>query len=174
MAIRNIIKKINQILNRSKNKNPEEKDSLYLSEKISPKHYFYLKDGQIIKSLREIPVVLRNVDEYIFEKHVSENKNDFADWIEHVFGLNELANRISDIKTKQELIRKIQNHLKEREQERKNKIKEEFTNKYKKVKENLDKHKIKPKEQKNNLDQKSNSKNQPLSIFFSLSLSFKS
>jgi acetate kinase len=63
---------------------------------INPKHYFVLKSGESIKSLDELILVLNNIDKETFEFHVTNDKNDFANWIRFVFKAPKLAETISD------------------------------------------------------------------------------
>jgi len=39
----------------------------------------------------------------IFATHVSESRNDFANWIEHVFSLQDLAMNIRQLAKKEEM-----------------------------------------------------------------------
>ncbi len=64
---------------------------------------FYLENSSVLKNINELLSFLAgcSADEYqskIFYKHVDSNKNDFANWIRHVFALDELASRIQQIK----------------------------------------------------------------------------
>ncbi len=55
---------------------------------------FRLADGRLIRSLRELAVLLDTLDEELFRHHVNEIKNDFALWIEQSIGDAELASRL--------------------------------------------------------------------------------
>ncbi len=55
---------------------------------------FWVNDGQILANLVELKDALARMDESIFTHHVSKEKNDFADWIEHVLEDGELASEV--------------------------------------------------------------------------------
>jgi acetate kinase len=68
---------------------------------INPEHYFVLCDGRIIKDLHELIVTLKTIDKKTFEYHVTDQKNDFANWIRHVYRSNNVAEIISDYSHKE-------------------------------------------------------------------------
>jgi len=79
--------------------------------KINPEHYFVLYGGRVIKDLKELIAVLKDIDKKTFEYHVNDSKNDFANWIKYVFKSRKLAEdleflRYDEIDTIIELIRK--------------------------------------------------------------------
>lgn len=55
---------------------------------------FWVNNGQILANLVELKDALAEMDESIFSHHVSKEKNDFADWIEHVLEDAELASSL--------------------------------------------------------------------------------
>jgi len=61
---------------------------------------FLCKDGKIIRSLDELAKIIKDLSAEIFLHHVNNNKNDFAEWVEHVIGDFVLANRIRRVKSK--------------------------------------------------------------------------
>lgn len=73
-------------------------------EEIPPEKYFVLRTGDRIKNLDELKTYLGFMDEETFRHHVKKNKNDFANWIEHVFGKKELAENLRKCSTKDEMI----------------------------------------------------------------------
>ncbi|MGV8087276.1 MAG: acetate/propionate family kinase [Candidatus Woesearchaeota archaeon] len=84
---------------------------------INPEHYFVLNGGKIIKDLNELVEELKVMDKKTFEYHVNDSKNDFANWIAHVFKARKLAESISgtgyqDISMIRKLILKHLNELK--------------------------------------------------------------
>jgi len=78
---------------------------------ISPHHYFHLRNGQSLKNLRELLVALKDMPNDEFTHHVNEHKNDFANWTDHVFEKQELANNMREKFTKQEIMELIKNEL---------------------------------------------------------------
>ncbi len=82
---------------------------------INQEHYFVLNDGRKIKSLEELTVILKNIKKDLFEYHVNDQKNDFANWIRYVFKTPKLAELISDYKygERAKIITAIKKYLKE-------------------------------------------------------------
>ena len=62
--------------------------------KIPEEKRFWLCDGRVLKSLKELREALRYMDNGIFTYHVNENKNDFYNWIKDVIGNEKLAEEI--------------------------------------------------------------------------------
>ncbi len=52
---------------------------------------FWTTDGSILANLVELRDALKTMSADVFAHHVNKQKNDFADWIEHVLGDRELA-----------------------------------------------------------------------------------
>ena len=55
---------------------------------------FYFKDGTEVSNVKELYTTLNEVGEEEFGYHVSSEKNDFADWIEHSLGKKKLAKKV--------------------------------------------------------------------------------
>jgi hypothetical protein len=97
----------------------DSKDSKYslilkkyvLSSDISPDKYFILCDGKPIKSFKELADVLQLMSDDMFKYHVTETKNDFANWINDVFNDVELAKKIRIDKTRLETSIEIYKHI---------------------------------------------------------------
>ena len=47
---------------------------------------FWTTDGQILQNLEELKFAFGTMDDSVFLHHVTKEKNDFADWVEHVLG----------------------------------------------------------------------------------------
>lgn len=52
---------------------------------------FWVTDGKVLSNLVELKEALAAMSEDVFAYHVSKERNDFAEWIEHVLGDAELA-----------------------------------------------------------------------------------
>lgn len=74
---------------------------------IKPEQYFWLRDGNSIKSIEELPQSLENMPQDIFAHHVNESKNDFANWVKEVFSDQELAEMILAAKNSIEMKHKV-------------------------------------------------------------------
>jgi len=87
-----------------------KKIDLY-QEAPSTEQYFYLHNGIPLKSLAELIDQLANINEELFNYHVQEKNNDFANWIRDVFGAKELARRISMSRSPQGMLKSINKYL---------------------------------------------------------------
>jgi len=67
---------------------------------------FWSRDGQILSNLSDLQVAIASMDDEIFLHHVSTEKNDFADWVEHVLQDRECAEALRKAK-KQEQAKKV-------------------------------------------------------------------
>jgi len=74
---------------------------------LSTDNVFYLSNGEVISSLKELPKVLKDIDDATYYNHVTDSKNDFSAWISDVFGDSKLAMSIGDIKDKNDMIKAI-------------------------------------------------------------------
>ncbi len=59
---------------------------------------FWTKDGSIISNLVELRDLMARMANDVFTYHVTKEKNDFADWVQHVLGDGELANALRGAK----------------------------------------------------------------------------
>ncbi|MGV8162919.1 MAG: helicase HerA domain-containing protein [Candidatus Nanoarchaeia archaeon] len=64
---------------------------------------FKLEDGEELKSLQDLLNKIDGMPEDVFKAHVNNDKNDFANWTKNVFEKYELADRMWQAKTKNEL-----------------------------------------------------------------------
>jgi hypothetical protein len=62
------------------------------------KEAFWAKDGTIVSNLVELSEMLVTVPPEVFDHHVTRQKNDFADWVEHVLSDAELAKEMRKAK----------------------------------------------------------------------------
>ena len=74
-----------------------------LEKEALPKNYFWLHKGGALKSLNELKEALKKMDNETFAHHVNNKKNDFSSWIKHSFGDASLADKISNLSTKEEM-----------------------------------------------------------------------
>jgi len=71
-----------------------------------PDKAFWLEDERTLRSTDELADALSNMKPETFKHHVNEVRNDFANWIEHVFKQKNLAEQIRKAKTRENM-RKI-------------------------------------------------------------------
>lgn len=79
-------------------------NELGLFRNVKPEEYFHMHNGLILKNLHDLIDVLEIIDDETLQFHASNSKNDFSDWIRHVFKDNNLAGKIKDAKSKIEMI----------------------------------------------------------------------
>jgi hypothetical protein len=72
---------------------------------------FVLKDGRKLRTLYELVDELETMSEGIFREYVNDMKNDFANWIEGVFGDKALAADLRKIKNRIEAQHALLKHL---------------------------------------------------------------
>ncbi|MBU0614778.1 MAG: hypothetical protein KJ601_01690 [Nanoarchaeota archaeon] len=78
---------------------------------VDEQHAFWVHNGPVVKKLEDLPQAISDMDMDSFKHHVNPEKNDFANWVRDVFGNNELAGRISKVKTKKTMAKKIKEAL---------------------------------------------------------------
>ena len=69
---------------------------------VSGDQIFYACDSSQFRSIIELLKALDKMPEHVFHHHVSFHNNDFANWIEHVFTLRELAQELRQVHNKDE------------------------------------------------------------------------
>lgn len=82
--------------------------------KIVPlKDSFWLCTNQNLRSLNTLANSLEDVNDDVFRYHVNKYKNDFSTWVRDVIGDSDFAREISRIKTKDTLVRKVNEKVNE-------------------------------------------------------------
>jgi len=64
---------------------------------------FILQDGRKMRTVYHLIDELETMPNAIFKDHVNEFKNDFANWIDHVFHDKSLADEMREAETKMEM-----------------------------------------------------------------------
>jgi transketolase len=91
---------------------PEQEPGKLLSE-VTPEHYFQLYGGEKIKTIPELEVALKRMDDTTFHHHVNRQRNDFSNWIQDCFGDRMLAEELRKRQDKEEMIEVLKKKLKE-------------------------------------------------------------
>lgn len=86
--------------------------------------FFWLRSGRGIKSVMELFEAVGEMPDDEFFEHVNDQKNDFANWLEHVFEDKPLADKIRPLKTKDQFQEVLYNEMLKEEQSTKEKIKD--------------------------------------------------
>ena len=75
---------------------------------ITPEQYFWLNNGRVLKNITELLNALKSMEDSIFYHHVSSDRNDFANWIKHVFKNDGLSYNLYNSKTRDEMVKAIE------------------------------------------------------------------
>ena len=65
---------------------------------VSPENYFFTADGRIIKNLIQLADTLDGITDEVFFHHVTDERNDFSNWIREVLEEPRLADQMVEIK----------------------------------------------------------------------------
>ena len=65
---------------------------------VSPEHVFYVCDGTVLRSLEELESYLQNVSIEVYSYHVTQDRNDFHNWVNDVIGDAKLAKDLAKAK----------------------------------------------------------------------------
>jgi len=79
--------------------------------KAPQEHHFVLQDGRTVKTVYQLVDELETMSEEMFRHHVNDFKNDFANWIEHVFDEKHLADEMRYIEDRLDTQRAILKEL---------------------------------------------------------------
>lgn len=87
---------------------PPDTSNNIVSDRLQPSQYFRLADGRMVTSLQELQGLLKVMDDNLFYKHVTPERNDFALWVADVFNDTKLADKIAHVRTKYDLARLLE------------------------------------------------------------------
>jgi hypothetical protein len=73
--------------------------------------YFWVVDGTVIRSIKELAQAVDSMDYNIYQHHVNNGRNDFAQWIEDVFKLTSLGRELRQSNNKDRTVITILKHL---------------------------------------------------------------
>jgi hypothetical protein len=96
-----------------------------LLQGVEDKRHFHVPEGQqfvldnaqlpveekTLWSLDDLSEAINLIDQDTFSKHVNEGKNDFANWVEYVFGEVELAEQLRKFPTPLRMMVSIEKFL---------------------------------------------------------------
>jgi len=68
---------------------------------------FWLCDGRVLKNFKDLGAALDKMEENIWKHHVTKDKNDFANWIEDVFGEKKLGRDVRSSRNAKSAAKKI-------------------------------------------------------------------
>ena len=78
----------------------EKQDPIKELGNVNPENYFRVANGTILKNIKELDMAIENMGEETFKCHVSDVRNDFANWIRDIIKDEKLANELLQTKDK--------------------------------------------------------------------------
>jgi hypothetical protein len=72
---------------------------------------FFGHDGCVSSNIRQLAECLGHMSEDSYKHHVTPLKNDFSNWIRHVFGDEKLANDLTDLASSSEAAKVIKDRI---------------------------------------------------------------
>jgi len=83
---------------------PAKKIEVYkLARPASGERYFILANGKPVRHVAHLAEILEDLEDHVFDHHVSPNQNDFATWVQDVFEDIELAKKMLSVDSKEKL-----------------------------------------------------------------------
>ena len=82
-----------------------------MDRQLPEEKHFYLNSGKKLGNISDLIEALQSIDEPTFRYHVDSEKNDFAAWVRDCFENNSLADEISRLQTKEEILKQVQKEL---------------------------------------------------------------
>ena len=73
--------------------------------------YFILCNGRRLKNVKELADIMEEIEDHVFNHHVTHDRNDFAKWINDVFEDIELAQKLANVKDKKHVQFIIYKHI---------------------------------------------------------------
>lgn len=87
--------------------------SKMMISKVPKGKEFVLSTGESIDDLYSLRTALRNMDQSVFEHHVNDSKNDFAEWVRHVVKDTELYGSLKGTRSKRKAYDIVNRRVKE-------------------------------------------------------------
>lgn len=75
-----------------------------MEKEVRPEQYFHTRDGAVLASLEELQEYLKKASDEHLHHHVDGMKNDFANWVRHVFEDADLADKLEHAKDRASLL----------------------------------------------------------------------
>lgn len=89
----------------------QKKTTVSLLADTEPEKSFWLSDGRTLKNAKELAEALETMEDSVWGYHVTAEKNDFANWIEDVFGDSQLGGALRKVKSPRTAAKRIEAKL---------------------------------------------------------------
>jgi len=78
---------------------------------VEPEKAFWLNDGRMLKNLKELAQALETMDGALWSFHANGERNDFANWVEDVFGQKQLGSALRKTKSAKTAAKRIKEKM---------------------------------------------------------------
>ena len=78
---------------------------------ISPEKRFWVSDGRVFCTLKELAEGLDKMNDAVWKYHVTLDKNDFANWVEGVFKEKKLGLAVRQSKNAKAAAKKVKSKI---------------------------------------------------------------
>lgn len=92
-------------------KTAPKKNALPLTAEVEPEKAFWLNDGRMLKNLKELGQALETMDGALWNFHANAEKNDFASWVEDVFGQKQLGSALRKTKSARTAAKRVKEKM---------------------------------------------------------------
>ncbi len=90
---------------------PKKKVMPSILADVDPEKAFWLSDGRMLKNLKELAQALETMPAAVWNSHVNDQKNDFANWAEDVFSQKQLGSALRKVKNPRTAAKRIKEKL---------------------------------------------------------------
>lgn len=80
---------------------------------VDPEHYFYVNDGTVIRNIYDLNGKLVSIDEQTFGHHITDDRNDFQNWVRDVLEDYQLAEELGLTKSREVMLEAINRRIQE-------------------------------------------------------------
>ncbi len=87
------------------------KTQVFKTKPSTPEEYFHLVNNVKLTCVEDFVSYLQVMPETVFSYHVTVERNDFASWVEHVFGFDGLAVKLRMCRTKDQMIKVLDSYV---------------------------------------------------------------
>jgi hypothetical protein len=90
---------------------PEIREEASIKRDAPGATYFVLCNGKPVKNIKELADLMEELEDQVFNYHVTPEKNDFATWIKDIFKDIELAEKLAGAKDKKHMQLVLYKHI---------------------------------------------------------------
>ncbi len=87
------------------------KKKMCVAGDVEPEKAFWLNDGRMLKNLKELALALETMDAALWDFHANAERNDFANWVEDVFGQKQLGSALRKTKSAKTAAKRVKEKI---------------------------------------------------------------